>query len=289
MTRLRILLFALLAALIALPAAAWAQDGKSDFPKLSGRVVDQANLIPADREAALTARLEGIERETGRQLVVATVPSLRGMEIDQYGPLLARNWGIGQADKDDGVLLLVAPNERRVRIDTGYGAGAFLTDLVAGRIVREQITPRFKAGDYPGGIEAGVEGVAGWLKLPAAEAERRSAEIGAGEAGRRSKQSQGGNFGALAFWGMIVMFVLLSFGRGLGGRRYRGGGRGRSGFNSGDAAVLLWGLSALSRGNGGGSGGSWGGSGGFGGGGGGFGGFSGGGGGFGGGGASGSW
>jgi uncharacterized protein len=268
---------ALWLALVAAPVAA------QTFPKLTGRVVDSANLLDPPREQALTARLEGLEQQSGRQLVVATVPSLEGRPIEDYGYRLGRAWGIGSAERDDGVVLLVAPNERKVRIETGYGARVFLTDAMSSYIVRNAVLPRFRQNDYPGGIEAGVEQIATQMTLPPAEAQKRLQEVGQREGQR---QSAGSGIGPVIFWGMIILFVLLSFGRSAGGRKYRGRGRRRNGFDAGDAAVILWGLDALSRGSRGGGG--WGG--GFGGGGGGgFGGFSGGGGSFGGGGASGSW
>ena len=264
------------ALLLAAPA------GAQDFPKLTGRVVDQANLLDPAREAALSAKLQGLEQQTGRQLVVATLPSLGGRTIEDYGYRLGRAWGIGNEQKDDGVLLIVAPNERKVRIETGYGARVFLTDAMSSVIIRNAITPRFKAGDYPGGIEAGVDQIATQMQLPPAEAAKRVQEA---EASRTQRASDGAGFVPLIFWGMVVMFVLLSFGRGGRGRRYRGRRR-RGGV---DPWVVLWGLDVLSdaarsSGRGGGWGGGFGG-GGFGGGGG----FSGGGGSFGGGGASGSW
>ena len=271
-------LIALVLLLVAMPVAA------QTFPKLTGRVVDAANLLDPAREQALTARLAALEQQSGRQLVVATVRSLEGRTIEDYGYRLGREWGIGSAEKDDGVVLLVAPNERKVRIETGYGARVFLTDAMSSYIVRNAILPRFRENDYPGGIEAGVEQIATQMTLPPAEAQKRLQEVGQRETQR---QSGGSGLFPLVFWGMIILFVLLSFGRSAGGRRYRGR-RKRRGFDAGDAAVILWGLDALSRGRGGGWGGGLGG-GGFGGGGGGFGGFSGGGGSFGGGGASGSW
>lgn len=267
--------------IVAAPAAA------QSFPQLTGRVVDQANLLPPQDEAALTAKLQQLEQESGRQLVVATVQSLEGRTIEDYGYRLGRAWGIGQEKQDDGVILLVAPNERKVRIETGYGARVFLTDAVSSVIINNAILPRFKAGDFAGGINAGVEEIVTQMRLPQAEAQRRIEQAEARQA-ERQRGGRGFSIAPLVFWGMIILFVLLSFGRRGSGRRYRGKRR-RRGMDAGDVAVLLWGLDAISRGSRhGGWGGGFGG-GGFGGGGGGFGGFSGGGGSFGGGGASGSW
>jgi uncharacterized protein len=253
------------------------------FPKLTGRVVDQANLLSPAQEAELTARSDALEKRTGRQFVIATVASLEGRPIEDYGYRLGREWGIGNEQKDDGVILLVAPKERKVRIETGYGARVFLTDAVSSIIIRENILPRFKAGDIPGGIAAGADQIITTMELPAAEAAKRAQEIGAQEAKRQDRDVNP----IPVIFIVITFFVIIgSIARAAGGRRYRGKGKRGRGLDSGDVAVILWGLDALTRGSRGGGG--WGG-GGWGGGGGGFGGFSGGGGSFGGGGASGGW
>ena len=245
------------------------------FPALTGRVVDNANLLDPGQEAALTAKLAAVEQRSGRQFVVATLASLEGRTIEDYGYRLGRTWQIGDEAKDDGVLLIVAPNERKVRIETGYGARVFLTDAVSGFIVRNSILPKFKANDYPGGIVAGADAIIALLDLPPAEAARRAKEIGAAEAQRGSQR---GVNPFPIFLIVIIFFVVIgSIARRGGGRRYKGGRRGGI-----SPLVILWGLDAITR-----SGGGGGGFGGFGGGGGG--GFSGGGGSFGGGGASGGW
>ena len=270
----------LLLLVLALPAAA------QEFPKLTGRVVDGANLLSPADEAELTAELQALEQRSSRQLVVATVPSLGGYEIEDYGYRLGRAWGIGQQGADNGAILLVAPNERKVRVEVGYGLEPILTDAFSNRVIDEAILPRFKAGDMPGGIKAGVDALIAQLQAPPEVAERAALEAAQARTQRQATRSDGFNPAPLIFWGMIILFVMLSFGRRGHGRRYRG--KRKRGFDSGDAAILLWGLDALSRGSRG-HGGWGGGGGGFGGGGGGFGGFSGGGGSFGGGGASGSW
>jgi uncharacterized protein len=253
------------------------------FPKLTGRVVDQADLLQPEQEADLTSKLAALEAQSGRQLVVATVRSLEGRPIEDYGYRLGRAWGIGDEQKDDGVILLVAPNERKVRIETGYGARVFLTDAVSSVIIRNAITPRFKAGDFAGGINGGVQAISQMMTLPPAEAQRRAAEIGVNEAARARSGGEF-NFFPVVIPMIIIFFVVMPMlRRATGGKRYRSR-RSGAGDNLG---IILWGLSevarASSRGGGGGFGG-WGGGGGFGGGG-----FSGGGGSFGGGGASGSW
>jgi uncharacterized protein len=256
------------------------------FPPLTGRVVDNANLLDPAQENALAAKLEALERASSRQLVVATIPDLQGYPIEDYGYRLGRTWGIGQKEIDNGVILIVAPNERRVRIEVGYGAEPIVTDILSGRIIREQITPRFKAGDYAGGINAGADALIQQLQAPPEEAERRVVEAQQAQAQQRQGSSDeggggGGSIFPLVFWGLIIFFVVLPMLRGgRRGRRYRRGG----GF-----PVVVWGPGLGSGGFGGGGGGGFGGGGFGGGGGGGFGGFSGGGGSFGGGGASGGW
>jgi uncharacterized protein len=255
----------LLLLLVAAPAAA------QNFPQLTGRVVDAANIIPDAEEAALTQKLEAVEKASSRQLVVATVPSLEGYPIEDYGYQLGRKWGIGQKGVNNGIILLVAPNDRKVRIEVGYGLEPIMTDALSSEIVRDQILPRFKADDYPGGIEAGADAIIAQLQAPPEQAEQKA--MAAKERQSSRGRSGGGSIFPLVFWGIIFLFVILPMmGRGRRGRRYR-----RSG-------VWLWGPSIGGGGWGGGS--SGGGFGGFGGGGGGFGG---GGGSFGGGGASGGW
>jgi len=255
---------------LAVPAAA------QTFPPLSGRVVDQAHLLSPAQVQDLTSKSAALEAQTGGQVVVATVNSLEGYPIEDYGYRLGRAWGIGQKGKDNGAILLVAPNEHKVRIEVGYGATPYLTDAMSGLIIREDITPRFKQGDFGGGIEAGADAIIKQLSLPPGEAQKN---VAAAEQEQQQRQHSGGNPLPFVFWLMVIGFVALShFRRGVG-RQYRHRHGGISPW------VMLWGLNALSNSGRGG----WGGGSSWGGGGGGFGGFSGGGGSFGGGGASGSW
>jgi uncharacterized protein len=270
---LLLLFFALIA-----PASA------QTFPKLTGRVVDQANLLRPEQELDISSKSQALEAQSGAQLVVVTLNSLEQRRIEDYSYQLGRHWGIGEEKRDDGVLLVVAPNERKVWIATGYGARVRLTDAVASIIYRDAIIPRFRAGDYAGGITAGVDQIVKVMTLPAAEAQRQANQAQQQESQRAES---GGGFMPFAFWLIVIIFVILSLGRRASGRRYRRQSRGGV-----DPWVVLWGLNELSQGSRRGRGG-WGGGGGFGGfgggGGGGFGGFSGGGGSFGGGGAGGSW
>ncbi len=249
----------LLAALIAAPLAA-----APNFPPLTGRVVDSAHVLAPDRAAALAAKLEALEASSGRQLVVATVPDLEGLDIQDYGVQLGNAWAIGDRERDDGAILLVAPNERKVGIQVGYGLESVLTDALSGVIIRRAILPAFRAGDLPGGIEAGADAIVEQLSLPPEEAQARLAAAAADQRERRSAVSP-----EAIFWGFILLTVIVPmFLNRITGRRHRGG----------RAPVVIWGPGLGGGGWGGGS------SGGFGGGG-----FSGGGGSFGGGGASGGW
>jgi uncharacterized protein len=267
----------MLMALVALAAPASAQT----FPKLTGRVVDQAHLLSPAQALDLTSKSAALEAQSGRQFVIATVTSLEGYPIEDYAYRLGRTWKIGDAKRDDGVLLLVAPNERRVWIATGYGAGGFLTDAMSGVITREAILPHFKQNppDYGGGIETGADAIIKQMSLPPDQAQ---ANLAKAQQAQQARKDQSPGVIPVVFWFVIIIFMISLFARGAGGRRYRYRGGGINPW------IVLWGLNALSRGSrGGGWGGgsSWGG-GGWGGGGGGF---SGGGGSFGGGGAGGSW
>jgi uncharacterized protein len=263
-----------LAALFTGATGAWAQTSQIQFPKLTGRVVDAANILPPDEEARLTQKLEALEKQSRRQLVVATVPSLEGYEISDYGYQLGRAWGIGQKGTNDGAILLIAPTERKVRIEVGYGLEGTLTDGMSFLIINGQILPRFKAGDMPGGIEAGTDAIIKQLSLPPAEAQKIAAQ-----ADQQQKQDKGGDLsiGTVIFILFVIFFFVLPILRAMSG-----GGRRAGGLSS----PIIWFPGGFGDDDDDRGGGGWGGGGGFGGGGGGF---SGGGGSFGGGGASGSW
>jgi uncharacterized protein len=130
------------------------------FPVLSGRVVDDAGLLPAPDREALTRSLADLEAKTTDQLVVVTLKTLQGRPIEDFGYQLGRAWGIGQKGKDSGALLIVAAAERKVRIEVGYGLEGTLTDAATKIIIEDTILPRFKTGDFPGGIKAGAAAIA---------------------------------------------------------------------------------------------------------------------------------
>jgi uncharacterized protein len=165
-----------------LPVIAWlclvcaAAAQSLSFPALTGRVVDEAGLLDAAARAMLTQSLAELEQKTTDQLVVVTLKSLQGTSIEDYGYQLGRRWQIGQKDKGNGVLLIVAPNERKVRIEVGYGLEGTLTDAVSRLIIENSILPRFKVGDYAGGIKRGVEDIIQVFSGDAEEWQSRAAQ-----------------------------------------------------------------------------------------------------------------
>ena len=128
-----------------------------DFPELTGRVVDEADLLLPAQEQQLARASEALERDMGAQFVIVTVPTLQGYPILEYSVDLGRSWGIGSAERDDGIILLVAPSERKARIAVGYGLEKRVTDPYASRVLEERILPRFREGDMAGGIMAGSQ------------------------------------------------------------------------------------------------------------------------------------
>jgi uncharacterized protein len=220
-----------------------------DVPPLTGRVIDRANVLSPQIESQLQAQLESYERTTGHQLAVLTLPSLEGEPIEDYSLRVAESWKLGKKGKDDGILLLVATEDRKVRIEVGYGLEGDVPDAMVGRIIRDVIAPAASRGDLGFGISRAVSAI-------------MAATGGQGEAlppPRRTRSHDGGGLSPYLLLGIVVLLFL-------------GGGRGMGGFIVGSA------LGGMGRGGGFGGGGSRQ-----------SGGFRGGGGGFGGGGASGGW
>ncbi len=239
--------------------------GMPAFPALTGPVVDEAHLLPADTFAALSRKLADYARATSTQVVVVTLPTLKGYPIDEYGYQLGRHWGIGQKGKNNGVLLIVDAGERQVRIEVGYGLEGTLTDAQSFGIIHNIIVPQFAKGAYAAGIVAGADEIISVLGTQH-------------QADQHAQVQQRNGTGFLLL--LVFLFVLLPLFGALLGRGGRGGPG--SGGRGGGLGWLGWlALGMLSGGGGGFGGGGFGG--------GGFGGFSGGGGSFGGGGASGGW
>jgi uncharacterized protein len=264
--------------------------GAQTFPKFTGLVVDAANVLPDATKADLSAKLQALQQDTHRQLVVATIPDLQGYPIEDYGYKLGRAWGVGLNDVNNGAILFIAPNEpkghRGPRIEVGYGLEPILTDALSYQIIQDRMMPKLVAGDVPAAMEAGTDAIVAQLRAAPEEAKARTdAAVAAfDKAHAASGAGQDGfPFGLIVWIVIILVFVGLRFANRKQGRHYR---------RSGGLPIVLWGPGwggGGSSGWRGGDGGGWGGGGGSGGGWGG-GGFSGGGGGsFGGGGASGGW
>jgi uncharacterized protein len=172
------------------------------LPALTGRVVDVANIIPAEVRSSLDSKLANLETESGIQFVVATVTSLDGQEIEPYANELFRTWKLGEKTKNNGVLLLVAPKERRVRIEVGYGLEGTLTDALSKVIVTNAITPRFKDGDFSGGIARGVDDIITVLTTDASEWQKRPSL-------RLDNQQTTDPLSLFLIGGVIVLLILL--------------------------------------------------------------------------------
>jgi uncharacterized protein len=270
----------LLALLVLFAAPVAAQDLP---PRPQGPIFDQADMLPADQEAALDQRLRDFDARTGNAVIVATVDNLQGDTVEDYAQKLYAAWGIGGAERDTGVLLLIAKQERKMRIEVGYGLTPYITDILSGRIIRDQITPRFKQGDFPGGITAGVDALLTQLSKSPEDAKAIAEAAAAAEKSRAHSNGGGFPVGMIVWVVFILIFVILPSLSRRRGRHYRGSGMGGTVGN-----ILLWSALNAASNSGRGGGGWGGGGGGFGGGGGGgFGGF--GGGMSGGGGASGGW
>lgn len=283
-------LLAFLAALLLVPGAGTAQT----FPKFTGLVVDAANVLPPATRADLTAKLERLQQETHRQLVVATIADLQGYPLADYGYRLGRAWGVGLKGVNNGIILFIAPNEppghRGPRIEVGYGLEPVVTDALASQIINGKMVPLLRNGDISGAMEAGTDALIAQLRASPDEARARTDAAIRDFDSQHARGRRSGDGGApIGMVVVLIVFIIVFSGlsRGRRGRAYRDGG--------GLGNVALWiaadALSHAARrsrwsdgsgsswGSGGGSDGSWGG-----------GGFTGGGGGsFGGGGASGSW
>lgn len=190
-----------------------------NYPPLTGRVVDQANIIPLATKATIETKLKDLEDKSGIQLVVASVDSLDGMDVETYANGLFRFWKLGEAKKNNGVLFLVAPNERKMRIEVGYGLEGTLTDALSKIILTSAVAPRFKARDYGAGVERGVEGIIEVLSGDSAEWTKRA---------RGPQSTTFDQLSPLIFFALFL-FIVIWMARSARGqqrayRRYRRGG-----------------------------------------------------------------
>lgn len=189
----------------------------TSYPALSGRIVDGASLLNPEARQRIEAKLKAHEEKTSDQLVVATVPSLQGVSVEDFANGLFRSWKLGDKARNNGVLLLIAPTERKLRIEVGYGLEGALTDALSKVIITTAIAPQFKTGDFAGGIEAGVDAILSILAGDAEEWQRRAAI--------RDDSRSGADIAAVIFV-MIVIFVMAAilingFRQSAGVRRHR--------------------------------------------------------------------
>ena len=250
MTRWWRALLALLAlSLIAAPAFA------QNFPPFTGLVTDAANVLPADRKAALEAKLEAFQKATGRQLVVATIPDLGGDDIQGYGYKLLRAWGVGLKGANNGAILYIAPNEppgsRGPGIETGYGSEGVLTDAYSSVIINTQMMPKLRAGDVPGALDGGAQAIIDILSQPDDQAKAKEQAAIAAYNKQHQRDRNDGVPIALIFWVIVIGWVFI------GGLIRRGGHGTRYGGSA--WPIFLWGLGSGGWGGGSSGGGSFGG------------------------------
>jgi uncharacterized protein len=248
MFRLRV--FALIVLAFCACTSAWAAP---KFPALTGRVVDAADLLSADDEVILGNKLQLLEEKSGHQVAVAIVPSLEGYDIRDYGVQLFRNWKLGDKTKNDGVLVLIAPNERKVSIEVGYGLEGDMTDAISSVIINHDMIPRFKTGNWQGGLVLGIDDIE---------------KVIGGQGDQIVRQVQNQSAPDIADWIPILIFIFIVFiilsnasrGRrvvfipgGFSSGGYSGGGFGGGGYSGGGGS---WSGGGGSSGGGGASG-SW--------------------------------
>ena len=178
------------------------------FPALTGRVVDDAHILSPQTQAELTQELAALEQKTSRQLIVVTLPSLQGYEISDYGYQLGRAWGIGQKQTNNGALFIVAPSDRKVRVEVGYGLEGVLTDAMSNVILQREVLPRFRQGDMQGGVVAGTRALVEQLGLDTSTAEQRAAQAEQQQA-YQSRYARGHRGGGNPLAGIIVFIVLF--------------------------------------------------------------------------------
>jgi uncharacterized protein len=209
-----------LLALLLCAGSTTAQTTRPEFPPLTGRVVDAANVLKPQEIGALEQKLQAHEAKTTDQVVIATVPSLGGTSVEDYANRISRSWQLGQKAKNNGVLLLVAPNERRVRIEVGYGLEGALTDALTKVIIATAIAPKFKQDDFAGGLNAGVDAILSVLTGDAEEWHRR-AKV------REDESHSTDPIVAVVLLIIFVLFVRQIMSGGGGPRRYHRTRRGR--------------------------------------------------------------
>ena len=208
--------------LLALVVAGLSDAKALDFPALTGRVVDDAHVLSSETMTQLIEKLADFEAKSSDQVVVATIGSTGGSAIEPYANQLFRHWGLGQAGENNGVLLLVAIEDRKMRIEVGYGLEGILTDVLSKLIIENTMVPEFRAGNYEAGIGRGVDDIISVLEGNAAELNAR-AERNASKS--NGQETMGKVFLGLffLFFGSIFGFSFLApiFGKKLGPGRYK--------------------------------------------------------------------
>jgi uncharacterized protein len=234
-----------------------------ELPALDGRVVDVAHILDKSVVERLTGDLADYEARTSTQIVIVTLPDLQGYPIEQWGLALLRGWQIGQKGKNNGVVVLIAPNDRQMRIETGYGAEGPLPDATASQIIRQDMTPAFKQGDYAGGLTASLRDIESALQgefladdsAPATEGDTPSAP----EEEDQPPASDATKWFVFGWFAMVGVFLVIGQWRIRKGRR--GGKSGRGGWSSGSSSSSSSSSDSFSggggSGGGGGASGSW--------------------------------
>jgi len=210
------------------------------YPRLTGRVIDEAGILGQSTVDQLTRMLAKDEQATGQQVVVVTLPSLQGYSIEEFGYQLGRHWGIGQKDKNTGALLIVAPNDRKVRIEVGYGLEGKLTDAQSSVIIQRDILPQFRRGDFNGGVLAGTRSI---LQVLGGQTESVQPPAASGQAANSIDPRWVVNLGLLVLWLLYVFLrhamvreprIIRRIGRsGYGGGFSGGSSSGGGGFSGG--------------------------------------------------------
>jgi uncharacterized protein len=228
---------------------AFAARPSADFPAFTAPVVDTAGVVPPSVEQSVSLGLEDYQRRSGRQVAVAVVPTTGDQSLEDYSIDLAREWGVGQEGRDNGVLLLIAVRDRRVRIEVGRGVEGRLTDLESGRIIRDRLVPLLAAGRYGAAVQQGTDAIRKALgdrrvgRLPPAPVDESATSPSARSIGalfvpilvigllvaslfgRRRRRRRWGGLGVPIIWGGGL--------GGLGGGGFGGGGLGGGGFGGG--------------------------------------------------------
>lgn len=227
------ILLSLMSFMVLIVANASVVYAKPNFPTLSERVVDDANILTYDIKAGLISDLKVLEDAKQIQIAVAIVNSLEGYEIRDYGVQLARHWALGQAGKNNGVLLLVAPNERKVSIEVGYGLEGNLTDALSFLIIQQEILPKFKQGKMGAGVKAGVTAIISAVNGDIGEqnfvSDQAETELDIGEV-----------IFLMFFFGVVIFILISAF------RNGGTGGGGGSGYSSNNSNRSSWSSSSSS-------------------------------------------